>query len=201
VAKLKAKVLCCKHKQVALDGRLAHVDTHTNELTTSNEHLQGHFTTAKATVARLEINVLHYQGRTECLQNSLAIVKLEYKCESQQKAQAEELLSKTQAHLEAYRSKLAKKELQYHQVRRPSEQRLQETIESQLASAQAKNDAEKVVRESSKTKLEGFLLEAKLRLDDMCTQNNMLHDKRKMAEIDEAGADNGQCPSPSLTLV
>ncbi len=118
MAKLKAKVLCCKHKQVALDGRLARVDTHDNELTTSNEHLQGDLTTAKATVARLEINVLHYQGRTECPQNSLAIVKLECECKSQQKAQTKKLLSKTQAHLEVYRSELAKKELQYHQVRR-----------------------------------------------------------------------------------
>jgi nucleoprotein TPR len=82
VAKSKAEVLCCKHKQVALEGRLVHINTHPNELTTSNEHLQGDLTTAKATVARLEIDISHYQGRMERLDNSLAMVKLECKCES-----------------------------------------------------------------------------------------------------------------------
>ncbi len=82
VAKSKAQVLCCKHKQVALEGRLVHVNTHPNELTTSNERLQGDLTTAKATVARLEINISQYQGRMERLDNSLAMVKWECKCES-----------------------------------------------------------------------------------------------------------------------
>ncbi len=53
-----------------------------------------------------------------------------------------------------------------------SEHCFHETIESQFASAQAEIDAEKVVWESSKTKLEGSLLEAKSRLDDMRIQNN-----------------------------
>jgi nucleoprotein TPR len=118
VAKLKAEVSCCKHEQVALEGRLARVDAHANELTTSNERLRGDLTTAKATVARLEIDVSHYQGRTERLENSLAMVKSECESESRRKAQTEELLSKTQAHLEAVRSELAKKEQQYQQVRR-----------------------------------------------------------------------------------
>ena len=58
-----------------------------------------------------------------------------------------------------------------------SEQRLRQTIESQLASVQADIEAEKVAWESSKKKLEESLLEAKSRLDDMRTQNNMLHDQ------------------------
>ncbi|KAL3809139.1 hypothetical protein ACHAXA_007242 [Cyclostephanos tholiformis] len=116
VAKLKAEVSCCKHEQVALKGRLARVDSHANELTTSNERLRGDLTTAKATVARLEIDVSHYQGRTERLENSLAMVKSECESESRRKTQAEELLSKTQAHLEAVRGKLAKNEQQYQQV-------------------------------------------------------------------------------------
>lgn len=58
-----------------------------------------------------------------------------------------------------------------------SEQRLRETIESQLASAQAEIATEKVAWDSSKTKLEESLLEAKSRLDDMRIQNNMLHDQ------------------------
>jgi nucleoprotein TPR len=57
------------------------------------------------------------------------------------------------------------------------EQHLCKTIESQLDSAQAEFNAEKVAWESSKTKLEGSLLEAKSRLDDMRIQNNMLHDQ------------------------
>jgi nucleoprotein TPR len=58
-----------------------------------------------------------------------------------------------------------------------SEHRLRKTIESQLASAQAEIEAEKVAWASSKAKLEESLLEAKSRLDDMRTQNNMLHDQ------------------------
>jgi nucleoprotein TPR len=58
-----------------------------------------------------------------------------------------------------------------------SEQRLRKTIESQLASAQAEIEAEKLAWESSKARLEESLLEAKSRLDDMRTQNNMLHDQ------------------------
>ena len=58
-----------------------------------------------------------------------------------------------------------------------SEQRIRKTIESQLTSAQAEMEAEKVAWESSKAKLEESLLEARSRLDDMRTQNNMLHDQ------------------------
>ncbi len=117
VAKMKAEVSCCKHEQVALEGRLARVDAHANELTTSNERLRGELITANATVARLEIDISHYKGRTERLENSLAMVKSECESESRRKAQAEDLLSKTQAHLETVRGELAKKEQQYQQVR------------------------------------------------------------------------------------
>ena len=47
-----------------------------------------------------------------------------------------------------------------------SEQRIRKTIESQLTSAQAEMEAEKVAWESSKAKLEESLLEARSRLDD-----------------------------------
>ena len=116
VAKWKAEISCCKHKQVALEGRLARVDAHANELTTSNERLRGELITANATVARLEIDISHYKGKTERLENSLAMVKSECESESRRKTQAEELLSKTQAHLETVRGELARKEQQYQQV-------------------------------------------------------------------------------------
>ena len=58
-----------------------------------------------------------------------------------------------------------------------SEQRLRETAESQLASVQAEIDAEKSAWEASKAKLEEALREAKTRLDDMRSQNNLLHDQ------------------------
>jgi nucleoprotein TPR len=84
-----------------------------------------------------------------------------------------------------------------------SEQRLRDTIESQLASAQAEIEAEKAAWESSKKKLEESLLEAKSRLDDMRIQNNMLHDQMASlsATVDKfqstkASALMGKEPSP-----
>lgn len=132
VAKLKAELSCGKHEQEALQGRLARVDAHANELTTSNERLRGDLTTAKATAARLEIDVSHYQGKTERLENSVNMLKSENESESRRKAQLEELLNKTQAHLDTVRGELAKKEQQYQQV--SSKMRL---IEVQLETSTA----------------------------------------------------------------
>ena len=52
-----------------------------------------------------------------------------------------------------------------------SEQRLRETIEAQLASAQSDIEAEKVAWESLKKKLD------QVEVDDMRIQNKMLHDQ------------------------
>ena len=58
-----------------------------------------------------------------------------------------------------------------------SEQRLRETAESQLASVKAHFEAEKGAWESAKAKLEESLKEAKTRLEDLRSQNNILHDQ------------------------
>eukprot|EP00579_Thalassiosira_antarctica_P013616 CAMPEP_0201939780 /NCGR_PEP_ID=MMETSP0903-20130614/43907_1 /ASSEMBLY_ACC=CAM_ASM_000552 /TAXON_ID=420261 /ORGANISM="Thalassiosira antarctica, Strain CCMP982" /LENGTH=2217 /DNA_ID=CAMNT_0048481399 /DNA_START=64 /DNA_END=6717 /DNA_ORIENTATION=- len=116
VATLKAEVSCGKHEQEALNARLARVDAHANELTTSNERLRGDLTTYKATAARLEIDVSHYGGKCERLESSLERTKAENESESRRKGQLEELLGKTQCHLEAVRGELAKKEQQYQQA-------------------------------------------------------------------------------------
>ena len=58
-----------------------------------------------------------------------------------------------------------------------SEQRQRETAESQLAMALAEIDGERSAWESSKAKLEESLKEAKTRLEDMRSQNNLLHDQ------------------------
>ena len=116
VSKLKAEVSVTKHENEALQGRLARVDAHANELTTSNERMRGDLTAAKSTVARLEIDVKHYQGKVERLESSLEGIKNENESEVKRKGQLEELLNKTQGHLEAVRGELAKKEQQYQQV-------------------------------------------------------------------------------------
>jgi len=95
---------------------LARVNAHAEELTTSNERLRGDLTTAKATAARLEIDVSHYQGQVERLEMSLAMAKSENESESRRRTELEELVGKTESHLEAVRSELAKKEQQYQQV-------------------------------------------------------------------------------------
>ncbi|KAL7539107.1 hypothetical protein ACHAXR_009024, partial [Thalassiosira sp. AJA248-18] len=120
VSRLKAEVSVSKHENEALQARLARVDSHANELTTSNERLRGEFTTAKATAARLEIDVSHYQGKCDRLENSLEMIKVENASECKRRSQLEELLGKTQNHLDAVRGELAKKEQQYQQVRMSS---------------------------------------------------------------------------------
>lgn len=116
VAKWKVEASSSKHEREALEVRLARVNAHAEELTTSNERLRGDLTTAKATAARLEIDVSHYQGQVERLEISLAMAKSENESESRRRTELEELLGKTESHLEAVRSELAKKEQQYQQV-------------------------------------------------------------------------------------
>jgi len=116
LARAKAENSCVKHEAEALSGRLARVDAHANELTTSNERLRGELTATKATAARLEIDVSHYQGKCERLESSMEMLRAENKSESRRKGQLEELLGKTQSHLEAVRGELAKKEHQYQQA-------------------------------------------------------------------------------------
>jgi hypothetical protein len=83
-----------------LKGRVARVDSRANKLSTSNERMRGDLTTAKATVARLEIDVSHYQGQIERLENSLGMVKSE--CESE-KAR---LVAKAEGELENLQEEL-----------------------------------------------------------------------------------------------
>jgi len=116
LATLKAENSCAKHETEVLNGRLARVDAHANELTTSNERLRGELTTTKSTAARLEIDVSHYQGKCERLESSMEMLKAENESESKRKGQLEELLGKTQSHLEVVRGELAHKEHQYQQV-------------------------------------------------------------------------------------
>lgn len=58
-----------------------------------------------------------------------------------------------------------------------SEQRLRESVGSQLASLLAECEAEKGAWELTKTRLEESLQEAKSRLETMRSQNNLLHDQ------------------------
>ncbi len=58
-----------------------------------------------------------------------------------------------------------------------SEQRLRESVESQLATSLAEFEAEKVAWELTKTKLEKSLQDVKSRLEIMRSQNNLLHDQ------------------------
>ena len=116
VAKWKAEVSSSKHEREALEVRLARITAHADEMTTSNERLRGDLTTAKATAARLEIDVSHYQGQVERLEMSLGMAKSENESESRRRTELEGLLGKTESHLETVRCELAKKEQQYQQV-------------------------------------------------------------------------------------
>lgn len=116
VAKLRADVSCSKHEMEALEGRLARVDAHADELTTSNERLRGELTAANATVARMTIDVSHYTGKCERFEASLEAVKGERDSESRGRNQLEELNNKLQTHLEAARSELARKQQQFETV-------------------------------------------------------------------------------------
>jgi nucleoprotein TPR len=100
----------------ALEGRLARVDAHADELTTSNERLRGELTAANATVARMTIDVSHYTGKCERFEASLEAVKGERDSESRGRNQLEELNNKLQTHLEAARSELARKQQQFETV-------------------------------------------------------------------------------------
>ena len=115
-ARLRAEVSTAKHEQESFAGRLARVDAHVEELTASNERLCGELTICKATTARAEIDVSHYQGKCERLEFSMETMRQENESEARRKGQLEELLNTTQSHLEAARGELAKKEQQYQQV-------------------------------------------------------------------------------------
>ena len=116
VGKLRADVSCSKHEREALEGRLARVDAHAEELTTSNERLRSELTSANATVARMEIDVSHFRGRCERLEASVEMLKSERESESRGKNHMDELNSKLQEHLEGARSELAKREQLFQQV-------------------------------------------------------------------------------------
>ena len=116
LATCKALVTSSKHEREALEVRLARVNAHADELITSNERMRGELTTAKATAARLEIDASHYRGMVERLESSLGMAKSESESESRRRTELEQILDKTQSHLEAVRCELAKKEQQYQQV-------------------------------------------------------------------------------------
>ena len=95
---------------------MARVTALADELTTSNERLRGDLTTAKASAARLEIDVSHYHGQVERLEISLGMTKSENESETRRRTELGGLLEKTESHLETVRSELAKQGQLYQQV-------------------------------------------------------------------------------------
>jgi len=132
VGKLRAEVSGYKHEKEDLESRLARIDSHADELTSSNERLRSELISANSTVARMEIDVSHFRGRCERLENSLEAIKMERDSETNGKNRMEELNTKLQDHLEIARNELAKKE-QQHQ----SAMSRQRSLEAQLQSAKA----------------------------------------------------------------
>ena len=115
-SKLRADVSSFKYEKEALEGRLARVDAHAEELTSSNERMRGELTAANATMARLEADASQYRGRCERLEASLDAMKDEKESEASRRNRMEELNNKLQVHLDGARSTLAKHQQQYESV-------------------------------------------------------------------------------------
>ena len=115
-SKLRSDVSSFKYEKEALEGRLARVDAHAEELTSSNERMRGELTAANATMARLEADVSQYRGRCERLEASLDAMKDEKESEASRRNRMEELNNKLQIHLDGARSTLAKHQQQYESV-------------------------------------------------------------------------------------
>ena len=92
------------------------MDAHTAELTAANELARGELATAKATAARCEVDIRHYQGRVERLEATVDGLRDEKAGEAGRREQVEELLTRTQGHLDAVRGELARKEQQCQKV-------------------------------------------------------------------------------------
>ena len=115
-AKLRADLSSLKYEKEALEGRLARLDAHANELSASNERMRGELTAASGTAARMEVDVSHYRGRCERLEASLDAIKEEKESEAGRRSRMEDLNSKLQSHLDGARSELAKKQQQFESV-------------------------------------------------------------------------------------
>ena len=116
-AKLRADVSTFKYEKEALESRLARIDAHAEELTSSNERMRGEITAANATMARMEADLNQSRGRCERMQISLDAMKDEKESETSKRNRMEELNSKLQMHLDGARSTLAKQQQQFESVR------------------------------------------------------------------------------------
>jgi nucleoprotein TPR len=116
-AKLRADVSTFKYEKEALESRLARIDAHAEELTSSNERMRGEITAANTTMARMEADLNQSRGRCERMQISLDAMKDEKESETSKRNRMEELNSKLQMHLDGARSTLAKQQQQFESVR------------------------------------------------------------------------------------
>ena len=111
----------CVHAKFVINSKSNVISVRVTDMTSlSGTFVNGRrLSSGKSTQAflgdRIKIGLSMFEIKTE---NSLAMAKSECEGESRRKAQAEELLNETQAHLEPVKNELAKKEQQYQQVRR-----------------------------------------------------------------------------------
>mmetsp|Transcript_33464 Transcript_33464/g.80035 ORF Transcript_33464/g.80035 Transcript_33464/m.80035 type:complete len:390 (+) Transcript_33464:381-1550(+) len=115
-SRLRADAGALTHERDALQGRLQKLDAHAADLTAANERARGELATARATAARCEVDIRHYQGRVERLEATVDGLREERAGEAGRREQAEELLTRTQGHLDAVRGELARKEQQCQQA-------------------------------------------------------------------------------------
>jgi len=110
VTKLRADVSSFNLEKEALEGRLKCLESLNNDLTGSNQRLNGDLVAARAEAARSKIDAKHYQDRCDRLTVSLDDIKSEKDSLSAGKKQVEQLYIQTQTNLDVARSELSKKE-------------------------------------------------------------------------------------------
>lgn len=110
VTKLRANVSSFNIEKEALEGRLKCLETLNNDLTGSNQRLNGDLVAARAEAARSKIDAKHYQERCDRLGVSLEDIKSQKDSLSAGKKQVEQLYTQTQTNLDMARSELSKKE-------------------------------------------------------------------------------------------
>ena len=110
VSKLRADVSSFNMEKEALGGRLKCLESVNNDLTGTNQRLNGDLVAARAEAARSKIDAKHYQDRCDRLTVSLDDIKSEKDSLSVGKKQTEDLYTKTQTNLDMARSELSKKE-------------------------------------------------------------------------------------------
>ncbi len=110
VTKLRANVSSFNIEKEALEGRLKCLETLNNDLTGSNQRLNGDLVAARAEAARSQIDAKHYQERCDRLGVSLEDIKSQKDSLSAGKKQVEQLYTQIQTNLDMARSELSKKE-------------------------------------------------------------------------------------------